>query len=57
MLAHIAGAPLEETALGLAPVALVALAMASAYLRRLSADRRVARPRHTTRRKALGRRA
>ncbi len=35
MLAHIAGAPVEETALSLAPVALAAAGLASARLRRL----------------------
>ena len=35
MLAHIAGAPVEETVLSLAPVAFAATALASARLRRL----------------------
>jgi len=35
MLAHIAGAPLEETALSLAPMALLAAGLAGARLRRL----------------------
>lgn len=35
MLAHIAGAPVEETALSLAPMALAALSLVSIRLRRL----------------------
>lgn len=40
MLAHVAGAPLEETALGLVPAALAALGMASARLRELLSGKR-----------------
>ncbi len=36
MLAHIAGIPVEETALGLAPVAFVAVGLTSARLHRLT---------------------
>jgi len=51
MLAHIAGAPVEETALSLAPVAFVAAGLASARLRELAARRRdpVPRPERRTR--------
>ena len=35
MLAHIAGAPVEETALSLAPMAFLAAGLAGARLRRL----------------------
>jgi len=48
MLAHIAGIPVEETALSLAPVALAAAGLASARLRRLVTQWRPARlPRPT----------
>jgi hypothetical protein len=43
MLAHIAGAPFEETALSLAPMALVAASVASARQRGIAAGRRPAR--------------
>jgi predicted alpha/beta-hydrolase family hydrolase len=56
MLAHIAGIPVEETALSLAPVALAAAGLAGARLRRLATRRRPARP-PRSRRYALGRRA
>jgi predicted alpha/beta-hydrolase family hydrolase len=39
MLAHIAGAPVEETALSLAPVALAAAGLATARLRHLATRR------------------
>lgn len=56
MLAHIAGIPVEETAMSLAPVAFVAAGIASVRLRRLAANRRSPRPRHAGGRVALGRR-
>jgi predicted alpha/beta-hydrolase family hydrolase len=40
MLAHIAGAPVEETALSLAPVAFAAAGLASIRLRDLATGRR-----------------
>jgi predicted alpha/beta-hydrolase family hydrolase len=49
MLAHIAGAPVEETALSLAPVAFAAAGLAGARLRRL-AHRRPGWPRRDPRR-------
>lgn len=44
MLAHIAGIPVEEAALGLAPAALAAAGLASARLRRLARRQRPSRP-------------
>jgi len=54
MLAHIAGIPVEETALNLAPVAFLAAGLTSARLRRL-AQRRTGQQRGG-RRAALARR-
>jgi hypothetical protein len=45
MLAHIAGIPVEETALSLAPVAFVAAGLTRSRLRRLTVQRRQGRPR------------
>jgi hypothetical protein len=56
MLAHIAGIPVEETALNLAPVAFVAAGLTSARLRRLTAQRRQRWLRRGDRRAALARR-
>ncbi len=56
MLAHIAGIPVEETALSLAPVAFVAAGLTSARLRRLTAERRPRRQRRGDRRAELARR-
>jgi predicted alpha/beta-hydrolase family hydrolase len=56
MLAHIAGIPVEETALSLAPVAFVAAGLTSARLRRLTAQRRPRRQRRGDRRAELARR-
>lgn len=56
MLAHIAGIPVEETALSLAPVALVAIGLTSARLRQLIAKRHSGRQRRRGRRAALARR-
>lgn len=56
MLAHIAGIPVEETALSLAPVALVAIGLTSARLRQLTAQRRPVRQRRGGRRAAIARR-
>jgi hypothetical protein len=56
MLAHIAGIPVEETALSLAPVAFAAAGLTGARLRRLTAQRRPGRLRRDSRREALGRR-
>jgi hypothetical protein len=56
MLAHIAGIPVEETALSLAPVAFVAAGLTSARLRRLIAQRHPGRQRRGGRRAALARR-
>jgi len=53
MLAHIAGAPVEETALSLAPMAFFAAGLASARLRQL-AERR--RPQRIENRQVAGRR-
>jgi len=52
MLAHIAGIPVEETTLSLAPVALAAAGLASARLRRLVTQRRPARLQRPTPRSA-----
>ena len=56
MLAHIVGAPVEETALSLAPVVLAAAGMASARLREIVTVRRSAAlangRRHDSRRSA-----
>lgn len=49
MLAHIAGIPVEETALNLAPMALAAVGLASARLRRLAGRRHTQRPRRESR--------
>jgi len=56
MLAHIAGIPVEETALSLAPAAFAAAGMAGLYLRRLAAHRRAPGPRQAGARATLGRR-
>ncbi len=56
MLAHIAGIPVEETALSLAPVAFVAAGLTSARLRRLIAQRRPEQQRRSDRRAVLARR-
>ncbi len=56
MLAHIAGIPVEETALSLAPVAFVAAGLTSARLRRLTAQRRPGRQRRGDRRAEIARR-
>ncbi|HEX6688686.1 MAG TPA: hypothetical protein VF085_08485 [Solirubrobacterales bacterium] len=57
MLAHIAGVPVEETALNMAPVAFAAAGLAGARLRRLATQRRPARLSRSRRREAFGRRA
>ncbi len=56
MLAHIAGIPVEETALSLAPVVFVAAGLTSARLRRLIAQRHPGQQRRGGRRAALARR-
>ncbi len=56
MLAHIAGIPVEETALNLAPVAFVAAGLTSARLRRLTAQRWPGRQRRGGRRAVIARR-
>ena len=56
MLAHIAGIPVEETALSLAPVTFVAAGLTSARLRRLTAQRWPGRQRRSDRRAVLARR-
>jgi predicted alpha/beta-hydrolase family hydrolase len=56
MLAHIAGIPVEETALSLAPVALLAAGLTAARLRQLTAQRRPGRQRRGDRRAGLARR-
>ena len=56
MLAHIAGIPVEETALSLAPVAFVAAGLTSARLRRLIARRSLGRLWRGDRRAAIARR-
>jgi len=53
MVAHIAGIPVEETALGLAPAAFAAAGLAGARLRRLA--RRRGRPQPAFRRRGLSR--
>jgi predicted alpha/beta-hydrolase family hydrolase len=57
MLAHIAGIPVEETALSFAPVAFAAAGLASIRLRRLAAYRRPPGLRRNSRRATLGRQA
>lgn len=57
MLAHIAGIPVEETALGLAPMALAAVGLAGIRLRGLAAQRRSAWLRRSGPRTATGRQA
>lgn len=57
MLAHIAGIPVEETVLSVAPVALATVGLASLRLRRLVTTKRRPWPRHAGRRAAPGRRA
>jgi hypothetical protein len=57
MLAHIAGIPVEETALSLAPVAFVAAGLTSARLRRLIARRGLGRLWRGDRRAAIARRS
>jgi hypothetical protein len=54
MLAHIAGIPVEETALSLAPVAFAAIGLAGARLRRLAAQRHSTRSRRSGNHKTLG---
>jgi aryl carrier-like protein len=56
MLAHIAGIPVEETALSLAPVALVVAGLTSARLRRLTAQWRPGWLRRDSRHDGLARR-
>ncbi len=57
MLAHIAGIPVEEAALGFAPIALAVAGLAGAQLRRIAALRRSPRPRRNRSRETLGVRA
>jgi predicted alpha/beta-hydrolase family hydrolase len=57
MLAHVAGAPVEETVLSLTPVAFAAAGLAAVRLRRLAAQRRAPRFRRQDHRLHLGRRA
>jgi predicted alpha/beta-hydrolase family hydrolase len=57
MLAHIAGIPVEETALSFAPIAFAAAGLAGARLRRLAAQRRSTRLRRDGGRETLGVRA
>lgn len=55
MLAHIAGVPVEETALNLAPVAVATAGLAGARLRRI-AGRRTWKPWRLAHRQSAGRR-
>jgi len=56
MLAHIAGAPVEETALSFGPMAFAAAGLAGIRLRRLAARRRLGRLGRDGHRDPLGRR-
>lgn len=56
MLAHIAGIPVEETALSLAPAVFVAAGLTSARLRRLATQRWPGRQRRGDRRAVFARR-